>query len=75
MTSPPWRRGGGAFTGWWWAWAGRGGGGGECQRFAARLQEAVDHANAEHRLADLCREMPQRLDALVKVYEADRLPR
>ena len=41
----------------------------------ARLQEAVDHANSEHRLADLCREMPQRLDALVKVYEGDRLPK
>ena len=43
--------------------------------FAARLQEAVDHANSEHRLADLCREMPRRLDALVKVYEGDRLPK
>ena len=43
--------------------------------FAARLQEAVDHANSEHRLADLCREMPQRLDALVKTYEGDRLPK
>ena len=43
--------------------------------FAARLQEAVGHANAEHHLADLCREMPQRLDALVKVYEGDRLPK
>ena len=45
------------------------------ERFAARLQEAVDHANAEHRLADLCREMPQRLDSSVKVYEGDRLPK
>ena len=45
------------------------------ERFAARLQEAVDHANAEHRLADLCRGMPQRLDALVKVYEGDQMPK
>ena len=44
-------------------------------RFAACLQEAVDHANGEHRLPDLCREIPQRLDALVKVYEGDRLPK
>ena len=45
------------------------------ERFATCLQEAVGHANAEHHLADLCREMPQRLDALVKVYEGDRLPK
>ena len=45
------------------------------ERFAARLQEAVDHANAEHRLADLCRQMPQRLDDLVRTHKGDRLPK
>ena len=95
MTSSPWRRGGGAFTGWWWAWAKLSphetaiAGLRElifkstpvkpweetAERFATCLQEAVGHANAEHHLADLCREMPQRLDALVKVYEGDRLPK
>ena len=43
--------------------------------FAARFQEAVDHANAAHRYADLCRQMPQRFDGLVKTHKGDRLPK
>ena len=45
------------------------------ERFAARFQEAVDHANAAHRHADLCRQMPQRLDDLVKTHTGDRQPK
>ena len=43
--------------------------------FAARFQGAVDHANAAHRHADLCRQMPQRLDDLVRTHKGGRLPK
>ena len=43
--------------------------------FATRLRAAAAHANTEYRLGDLCRELPKRLDDLVKVTAGDRLPK
>ena len=40
-----------------------------------RLRAAEAYANAEYRLADLCRELPKRLENLVKVTHGDRLPK
>ena len=39
-----------------------------------RLEAAAAHANAEYRLADLCREFPHRLERLVRETHGDRLP-
>ena len=48
---------------------------GEVEGPSLCCQEAVDHANAVHRHANLCRQMPQRLDDLVKTHKGDRLPK
>ena len=45
------------------------------ESFTKRIKTAVEYVNANHDVAGLCKEMPQRMRDLVNEAKGDRLPK